>query len=576
MYINKMLDFIEEHLEAGRIRPSSSNISAGTWMVPKKDRNAFPRVVHDYRALNDNTIKDHTPLPRQDEIMALSSKGKFRGKFDLLSAYYQMGMYPDDIYKTAFKTPFGMFEWLVMPQGLCNAPASFQRYMNYVLRKYIGRFCYVYLDDVVFWSDTIEEHTHNARLILDALRKHGIVASAEKSKLYADAILFLGHIISSRGIEVAQDKVDKIIASRTPTSVQDIKEFNGLVNYIGQFIPDLAHWSTVLSGLTKKNVEFKWEKQHQEAFDHIKYLSQVTPVCKPIDYDDSDPIMLVADASNRAIGGYYGQGKDYQTMQPAGFHSRALNDAEKNYPTHDKEMLAIIDCLKKWEPELTGTRFETLTDHAPLTHWKTQKHLSPRQIRWNETLARFDTDIHHIPGISNSAADALSRFPYVQAIDLKAPIDEHVCVTSIVEFDKDILDSVKAHYENDKLFGQVIQNPERYPLYEINDGLIFFEGRLAIPSNDRISRNSLLTVYHDSQNHFGIAKTLMQSQATISGLVYRKMWKPISSHARHVHRTSLRHKHQQAFYIQCLSHLNGSQKSPWTLWVHSPSQKATI
>jgi hypothetical protein len=129
--------------------------------------------------------------------------------------------------------------------------------MNYVLRKYIGRFCYVYLDDIVFWSDTIEEHTYNARLILDALWKHRIVASAEKSKLYADAILFLGHIISSRRIEVTQDKVDKIIASRTPTSVQDIKEFNELVNYIGQFIPDLAHWSTVLSGLMKKNVEFK-------------------------------------------------------------------------------------------------------------------------------------------------------------------------------------------------------------------------------------------------------------------------------------------------------------------------------
>jgi hypothetical protein len=116
----------------------------------------------------------------------------------------------------------------------------------------------------------------------------------------------------------------------------------------------------------------------------------------------------MADASNRAIGGYYGQGKDYQMMQPAGFHSRALNDAEKNYPTHDKEILPIIDCLKKWEPELTGTHFETLTNHVPLMYWKTQKHLSPHQIHWNETLARFDTDIYHIPGISNSAADALS------------------------------------------------------------------------------------------------------------------------------------------------------------------------
>ena len=149
--------------------------------------------------------------------------------------------------------------------------------------------------------------------------------------------------------------------------------------------------------------------------------------------------MLVADASNRAIGGYYGQGKDYKTMWPAGFHSCALNWAETNYPTHDKEMLAIIDCLKKWEPQLTGTRFETLTDHAPLTHWKTQRDLSPRQIRWNEVLSRFDMDIHYILGIANSAANALSQYLYIQ----NNLIEGQANAVSIVEFDKAILESVK-------------------------------------------------------------------------------------------------------------------------------------
>jgi len=304
--------------------------------------------------------------------MTAAAKGRIRGKIDMVSAYFQLGMDPNDIFKTAFKTPFGMFEWLVMPQGLCNGPASCQRYMNYVLRKYIGRFCYVYLDDIVFWSDSIEEHTEHLHLILSALREHGIIASIKKSILYADAIAFLGHIISSRGIEVANDKVDKILASHEPKSAQNVKEFNDLVNYIGQFIPSLAHWSTVLSDLTKKSIEFKWEPRHQKAFDNIKLLVKNTPICKPIDYMNPDPIMVVADASNCAVGGYYGQGKDYKTMTPAGFHSRGLNPAEQNYPTHDKEMLAIIDCLKKWEPHLMGTCFEILTDHAPLTHWKTQ------------------------------------------------------------------------------------------------------------------------------------------------------------------------------------------------------------
>ena len=145
----------------------------------------------------------------------------------------------------------------------------------------------------------------------------------------------------------------------------------------------------------------------------IKRLAKNHPICKPINYDNPLPVMLVADASNRAIGGYYGQGDNYKTMVLAGFHSRALNPTEKNYPTHDKEMLAIVDCLKKFEPQLIGTKFDILTDHAPLTHWKTQKDFSAWQIRWNETLSRFDADIHHIPGISNSAADALSRYSYV-------------------------------------------------------------------------------------------------------------------------------------------------------------------
>jgi len=390
-----------------------------------------------------------------------------------------------------------------MPQGLCNAVATFQRYMNWVLRKYVGRFCAVYIDDIAIWSNSVEEHEEHVRLILEALREAGISASKKKSVLFADEIHFLGHTISSRGVEPHQIKIDKILASRTPHSASDIKEFNGLVNYVGQFIPGLSDWSTVLSSLTKKNVPFKWEAAHEKAFRNIKRLAKNHPICRPIDHDSHLPVMLVADASNRAIGGYYGQGEDYKTMVPAGFHSRALNPVEKNYPTHDKEMLAIVDCLKKFEPQLTSTKFDILTDHAPLTHWKTQKDLSARQIRWNEILSRFDADIHHIPGISNSAADALSRYPYVQSQD-----DLSACAISTVEFDSTILKDVRNSYKEDCLFGPVIQNPERYPLFQFQEGLLFFEGRLCIPTNDCASREKLLRAHHDDAgNHFAIDKT---------------------------------------------------------------------
>jgi hypothetical protein len=410
-FLNHMLDFLEEHLAAGRIRPSSSNMAAGTWMIPKEDKTVMPRVVHDYRALNENTVKDHTPIPRQDQILRRLAKSAIRGFVDCPTAYYQMDMEPDDVHKTAFKTPFGMFEWLVMPQGLCNAVGTWQRFMNWVLRKYVGRICYVYFDDIAIFSDSIEEHRRNVRLVLEALREAGVIVSIRKSRLFADKIEFLGHVVSSKGLEVGASKVEKILNWPAPRNVPEVRAFNGLVNYIGEFIPGLAEQSSVLSNLTKKGVEFAWGYPQQRAFQNIKRLVQNTPVCRPIEYDDPDPIFLVADGSNHAIGGYYGQGKDHKTMRPAAFHSRSLNQAERNYPTHDKEMLAIIDCLKKWEHILTGTRFEILTDHAPLTHWKTQKDLSPRQIRWGETLARrrFTNPAESDGSRNGSPAECLSH-----------------------------------------------------------------------------------------------------------------------------------------------------------------------
>jgi hypothetical protein len=315
-------------------------------------------------------------------------------------------------------------------------------------------------------------------------------------------------------VEPAETKVDKILATRIPASPSDIKEFLGLVNYVAQFLPGLSEWSTVLSDLTRKGVEFNWLSEYDEAFCNIKRLTKNYPVCKPVNYDSSDPIMLVADASNRGLGGYFGQGKDYKSMVPAGFHSRAFISAEKNYPTHDKEMLAIIDCLKKFEPHLIGVKFDILSDHAPLTHWQTQKELTPRQIRWNETLTQFDAKILHIPGISNSAADALSRYPYVQPKEGRVEIrtiastPASVSTISLVELDPDILDSIRKCYPNDGLFAPVIKNPERYPLFQLDDGLLYFESRLCVPANDRVSREKLLKMHHDELgNHFAVDKT---------------------------------------------------------------------
>jgi len=501
-YYLPMRRFILENVRCGRLRPSTSYISSGTLMTPRSDPTDDPRMVHDYRQLNDNTVKDHTPIPRQDETIEMIARAKVRGKIDLPDAYYQIWMFPDDIHKTAFKTPFGLFEWTVMPQGLCNAPATFQRYMNYVLRDYIGKFCAVYLDDIAIFSNSVEEHKEHVRLILEALREHGIMASQSKSVLFADEIEFLGHRISSKGIQANPAKLDKINTYPTPRSVADIRSFLGLVNYVAMFdfIPGLADYSSVLSNLTKKNVPFRWGKEHQQAFDTIKRLARSVRFLQRLDYESGEPVWLVADASNRGVGGYVAQGKDWKTAKPIGFYSRQYRAAEFHYPTHEQEMLAIVECMKHWYPQLTGTRFEVLTDHAPLKYWKTQRDLSKRQIRWLDFLCDFDFDIKHIPGITNTAADALSRYPYAQRDELNT--------LSTVVIDHTEIENIKKAYPDDAFFKPIIEHPERYPQYQLLDGLLFVakDGRLCVP-DCRNTRTMLLRQHHDNENHFGIAKT---------------------------------------------------------------------
>ena len=286
--------------------------------------------------------------------------------------------------------------------------------MRWVLRKYIGIFCEIYLDDILIYSDSLEEHEQHVRLILNELRHHGLIASKSKSHLFADHIEFIGHYISSQGIEPDPSKLDKITNFPTPKSVDNIKSFLGLVNYLAMFdfVPGLADQSSVLTDLTKKGRAFLWTPDHQKAFDMIKRLVRSVRFLQRIDYESGEPVWLVADASNKGIGGYVAQGKDWKSAQAIGFYSRQYRPAEANYPTHDQEMLAVVECMKHWYPQLMGMRFEVLTDHAPLKHWKTQRTLSRRQLRWLDFLADFDFDITHIPGVTNTAADALSRYPF--------------------------------------------------------------------------------------------------------------------------------------------------------------------
>jgi transposase InsO family protein len=264
------------------------------------------------------------------------------------------------------------------------------------------------------------------------------------------------------------------------------------------FVPGLADQSSVLTELTRKGRPFSWASEQQMAFDLIKRLVRSVQFLQRINYEFGEPVWLVADASSKGIGGYVAQGKDWKTARPIGFYSRQYRSAEVNYPTHEQEMLAVVECMKHWYPQLTDIWFEVLTDHAPLRHWKAQRVMSKRQLRWLDFLAEFDFDITHIPGISNTAADALSRYPFAQVNEIFA-----------VEIDPKVIDRIQKAYKDDSFFGPVIQNFDHYSsAYELTtEGLLYTKsGRLCVP-DCKLTRETLLQEHHDRENHFGKYKT---------------------------------------------------------------------
>lgn len=361
-------------------------------------------------------MPDRHPLPTVDEILSDCGKGKIFGKMDMTNSFFQTRVHPDDVQYTAVTTPFGLYEWLVMPQGCRNAPATHQRRMVNALRPLIGKICHVYIDDIVIWSQTLEEHRANVCAVLDALRAHSLYASPKKTHLFALDIDFLGHHISARGIEADPKKCDKVMEWPTPSSASDVRSFLGLVRYMDKFLPRLSEYTAILTPLTTKDAEKSWPgwtEAHQTAFDAVKRLITSRECLTVIDHNNmgDNKIFVCTDASDWATGAILLYGPTRETARPVAYDSMQMSSAELNYPVHEKELLAIVRALKKWRLDLLGVPFTIYTDHKTLQNFTTQQNLSRRQARWQEFLGQYDHTIIYIPGEDNTAADALSRLP---------------------------------------------------------------------------------------------------------------------------------------------------------------------
>jgi hypothetical protein len=404
----KALDeYLQENLAKGFIRPSSSPAGAPILFVKKSDGSL--RLCVDYRGLNKVTIKNRYPLPLIQENLDRLQAAKYFSKIDLRGAYNLIRIAAGEEWKTAFRTRYGLFEYLVMPFGLTNAPASFQQLMNEVLREFLDISVIVYLDDILIYSKTREEHVRHITQVLERLRKHRLWAKAEKCRFFQNSVDFLGYIVSQDGVSMDPTKVNAIIEWQPPKSVKDIQVFLGFANFYRRFIKGYSKITEPLTRLLRKDTKFEWSDKAQKAFDTLKTAFTTAPILTH--FDPRRPIILETDASDYALAGIISHPDQHGNLQPIAFYSRKFNDAELNYEIYDKELLAIIQCLKEWRAYCEGSsqKITIYSDHKNLEYFAASKVLTRRQARWAEFLSHMDFEIIYRTGAQMGKPDALTR-----------------------------------------------------------------------------------------------------------------------------------------------------------------------
>ena len=397
---------VQQGLETGVARPSNSSWAAPIVMVRKKDQTA--RLCVDYRPLNERTIKDAYPLPRIQDTLDTLSTARYFSTLDLTSGYWQVEMTPRARKAAAFCTRKGLFEWNVMPFGLCNAPATFQRLMDRVLVGLQWEMCLVYLDDIIVLGRDITQMLERLSQVFSRLREANLKLKPSKCCLFREEVSYLGHIVSAKGVATDPQKVQKVREWPTPRNVSEVRQFVGLASYYRRFVRDFATVAKPLHELTKKYARFNWTAECQEAFEELKLRLTSAPVLAyPL---DSGELFLDTDASDWGIGAVLSQIQEGEEKVLA-YGSRRLSATEQNYCTTRRELLAVVEFTSHFRHYLLGRSFTVRTDHSSL-RWLTRLREPEGQLaRWLEKLAEYDFQVVHRPGRHHQNADALSRRP---------------------------------------------------------------------------------------------------------------------------------------------------------------------
>lgn len=397
--MKELMSQLQELLDKSFIHPSSSTWGAPILFVKKKDGSMRMCIV--YRELNKRTVKNKYPLPRIDDLFDQLQGASYFSMIDLRPGYHKLKVREEDVARTAFPTRYGHYEFLVMPFGLTNAPAAFMDLMNRVCRPYLDHFVIVFIDDILIYSMSVEEHREHLRTIFEVLREKKLYAKFSTCEFWIKEVHFLGHVISCDGLKVNPSKIEAVMKWEQPKSPTEIKSFLDLASYYRRFIQDFSRIAKPMTGLTKKGVKFLWTDSQERAFQTLKQRLCEAPILSLP--DGTEDMVVYSDAFGTGLGCVL-----MQRDKVIAYVSGQLKPHEKNYPTHDLELAAVVFALKLWRHYLYDTKCTLFTNFKSLQYVFSQKDMNARRRRWMELMKDYDFEIKCHPGKANVVADALS------------------------------------------------------------------------------------------------------------------------------------------------------------------------
>lgn len=484
-------EFINQEVER-LLKDKVIEISSSPWAAPivlSKKKDGSYRICPDFRDVNKVTIGDSYPIPTISDLFDRLGGSSYFSTLDARSGYWQIQMEESSKEKTAFITKNGLFQWKVMPFGLKNAPSTFQRCMDTLFSDYKFKFLMVYLDDIIIFSKSLEDHMNHLKLVFERIREANMFLKLSKCKFIQTKVNYLGHVITKDGIMVDDEKVASINQFTTPKNSKMVQRFLGLCGYYRKFIKDFSKIANPLFELLKKNSKFNWTNEHEIAFKTLKKKLTEAPILKLPNFEEK--FQLFTDASGVGLGAVL-----EQSNHVVAYASTKLKEHEKNYTTYEKEALALVWAIKKFRQYLHGREIEAFVDNGPVAWFSTSKfqNASERIKRWILFLQQENVIIKHRSGKQNVNADALSRLFEVNLLKSEPNID----LTSLLqEQERDLQIKELSSKQN----------------FEKIDGILHFidskngvlRKRKVIPKSLQMS---LMKQVHDNFGHLGFMKTL--------------------------------------------------------------------